>query len=228
MSGSRFDGLLSRFSGTPGPVACPPRVPPKTRMVERFGHVGHVGHHQQEEQREKAGPAHEVGALLDALADAGRDLGPELAQHLRQRLAPLSRQVRAELVSVIDDAFVVALDLEAARRQAHRLLNDAQALEAAKAVWPGYPQPPAPAANVEPLAPWLAHIDRHCELVPEDRRYLMRHLATCTQAEAVRLAHRYVEAWAAGADAEPAPFRKANAGRRAANAFLRASVRGAP
>ncbi|MBB3190655.1 hypothetical protein [Halomonas cerina] len=186
-----------------------------------------MGHHERQAGQGRAGPAHEVETLLAALADAGRDLGPALAHRLRETLAPLSRQVRAELVAVIDDAFEVAPDVEAARRQAHRLLSNAKALEAAKAVWPAYPEPPAstdaqaPAASrVEPVAPWLAHIARHCELVPDDRRYLLHHLAARSDAEAMRLAHRYVEAWAAAAAAESQVHRRANAGRRTANAFL--------
>ncbi|WP_144439587.1 hypothetical protein [Halomonas chromatireducens] len=183
-----------------------------------------MGHHEKEEQQDKAGPAHEVETLLAALADAGRDLGPALAHRLRETLAPLSRQVRAELVAVIDDAFEVAPDLMTARQQARRLLRNAKALEAAQAVWPAYPERPAPVVNVEPLAPWLAHIDRHCELVADDRRYLLHHLSGRPQVEAMRLAHRYVEAWAAAADAESQAHRRANAGRRAANAMLRGTT----
>ena len=216
-----LDDVYRAFAGTPGPATCPASVPAPPRTVERLGHVGPMGHHEKEEQQDKAGLAHEVETLLAALAEIGRDLGPELTQDLRERLAPLSRQVRAELVAVIDDAFEVAPDLMTARRQAHRLLRNAKALEAAQAVWPAYPEPPAPVANVEPLAPWLAHIDRHCELVADDRRYLLHHLSGRPQAEAMRLAHRYVEAWTAGAGAEPQAHRRANAGRRAANTMLR-------
>ncbi|MDY7114827.1 hypothetical protein RAN53_00565 [Halomonas sp. SSL-5] len=189
-----------------------------------------MGHQKEQVGQGEAGPTHEGETLLAALADAGRDLRPDLERQLRETLAPLSRQVRAELVAVIDDTFEVASDVEAARRQAHRLLRNAKALEAAKAVWPAYPSPPptqtpAPAAGrVEPVAPWLAHIARHCELVADDRRYLLHHLAARSDAEAMRLAHRYVEEWAAGAAAEPQPHRQANAGRRAANAMLRGAT----
>lgn len=110
-------------------------------MVEPSGQVGHVGHHESQAGQGEAGPAHEVETLLAALAEAGRDLGPALTYRLRETLAPLSRQVRAELVAVIDDAFEVATSVEAARLQAHRLLDDPASLEAAKAVWPGYPAP---------------------------------------------------------------------------------------
>lgn len=73
-------------------------------------------------------------------------------------------------------------------------------------------------------APWLAHIARHCELVLDDRRYLLHHLAAGSDAEAMRLAHRYIEAWAAAAYAEPQAHRRANVGRRAANAMLRGAT----
>ncbi|RUR30844.1 hypothetical protein ELY33_08510 [Vreelandella andesensis] len=125
------------FAGTHQDTTCPASVPAQTGMVEPSGHVGH---HKRQEVQDKAGPAHEVETLLAALADAGRDLGPDLKRQLQQRLAPLSRQIRAELVAVIDDAFEVAPNVGAARRQAHHLLNNAKALEAAKVVWPAYPE----------------------------------------------------------------------------------------
>lgn len=137
-----LDDVYRAFAGTPRDTTCPTRVPPKTRMVEPSGHVGHMGHHDKQLGQDEAGPAHEIETLLAALADAGRELGPTLAHRLRETLAPLSRQVRAELVVVIDDAFEVAPDAEAARRQAHRLLDSPEVLEAAKAVWPAYPEPP--------------------------------------------------------------------------------------
>lgn len=227
-----LDDVYRAFAGTPPDTTCPEGVQPQTRMVEPSGHVGPIGHHKEQAGQDTAGPVHEIETLLAALADAGRDLGPALAHRLRETLAPLSRQVRAELVAVIDDAFEVAPDVEAARRQAHRLLGDPAALEAAKAVWPGYPEPPATEGNTQRrqrLAtanepPWLAHIARHCELVPDDRRYLLHHLAARSEAEAEKLARRYVETWAAAADAEPQAHRRANAGRRAANAFLRGAT----
>ncbi|SOC51012.1 hypothetical protein SAMN05421509_10171 [Chromohalobacter canadensis] len=200
-----LDDVYLAFAGTPGHMGCPGRVQPQTRMVEPLGHVGHVGHHE----------------MQDGRRDAGRDLGPELMAQVRARLMPLGRQARAELVAVIDDVFEVAPDLTSARRQVRRLLASHKTLEAAKAVWPAYPDPAAPVANVEPLAPWLAHIARHCALVPDDRRYLMQHLSGQSAAEAMRLAHRYGEVWTDTARAEPAPHRQANAGRRAANRWIR-------
>ena len=153
-----LDDVYRAFAGTPAPATCPEGVPPQTRMVEPLGHMGHVGHHERQAEQDEAGAAHEVETLLAALADAGRDLGPVLAHRLREMLAPLSRQVRAELVAVIDDAFEVAPDVEAARRQAYRLLGNAKALETAKAVWPAYPTPPAPTEAQAParaaLRPW--------------------------------------------------------------------------
>jgi len=72
--------------------------------------------------------------------------------------------------------------------------------------------------------PWLAYVPRHCELVPDDRRYLLHHLATCPEAEAMRLAHHYVETWHAAAETEPLPSAKDNRGRTAANRTLLALV----
>ena len=219
-----LDDVYRAFAGTRRDSTCPAPVPPQTRMVEPSGHVGQVGHHQEQVGQDTAGPAHEVETLLAALADAGRDLGPALAHRLRETLAPLSRQIRAELVAVIDDAFEVAPNIVAARRQAHHLLDDPAAVEAAKAVWPGYPVPPpatAHAPTATPVEPWMVYIAQRCELVAEDRCCLLYHLATRPEAEGMRLARRYAETWAAAADAEPQAHRRVNAGRRAANAMLR-------
>ncbi|WP_192036166.1 hypothetical protein [Halomonas sp. YLGW01] len=139
-----LDDVYRAFAGTSRDTTCPAPVPAPVRTVEQLGHVGHMGHYENEERQDKAGPAHEVETLLAALADAGRDLRPALAHRLRETLLPLSRQVRAELIAVIDDAFEVAPDVEAACRHAHRLLDDPAAVEAAKAVWPAYPEPLAP------------------------------------------------------------------------------------
>lgn len=136
-----LDDVYRAFAGTRRDTTCPEGVPSQTRMVEPLGPVGPMGHHQEQVGQDKAGPAHEVETLLATLADSGRDLGPALAHRLRETLAPLSRQVRAELVAVIDDAFEVVPDVEAARRQAYHLLSDAKALEDAKALWPDYPAP---------------------------------------------------------------------------------------
>lgn len=119
-----LDDVYRAFAGTRMDTISPGPVPPQTRMVEPLGQAGHVGHHQEQVEQGEAGPAHEVETLLAALADAGRDLGPALAHRLRVTLAPLSRQVRAELVAMIDDTFEVASETEAARRKAHRLLSD--------------------------------------------------------------------------------------------------------
>lgn len=137
-----LDDVYRAIAGTPVPATCPGGVQSQTRMVEPLGHVGHVGRHQEQIGQSEAGPAHEVETLLAALADAGRDLGPGLAHRLRETLAPLSRQVRAELVAVIDDVFEAAPDMEAACRKTHRLLRDPESLDTAKAVWPDHPAPP--------------------------------------------------------------------------------------
>ncbi|MDT8880726.1 hypothetical protein RSO68_14715 [Halomonas saccharevitans] len=134
-----LDDVYRAFGGIHRDTACHEGIPPQTLMVEQ---LGPVGHHKKQVGQGEAGSAHEVETLLAALADAGRDLGPALAHRLRETLLPLSRQVRAELIAVIDDAFEVAPDVEAACRHAHRLLDDPAAVEAAKAVWPAYPDPP--------------------------------------------------------------------------------------
>lgn len=96
----------------------------------------------------------DIELLLTALTDAGRALSPELEYQLRKRLRPLSREVRAELVAAVDDAFEVAPDTATARQQACRLLTSEKALQAAKAVWPAYPDSPEPESDTEPLTPW--------------------------------------------------------------------------
>lgn len=109
------------------------------------------------------------------------------------------------------------------------MLRNAKALEAAKAVWPAYPEPLATSDSQAPAErhidpPWLAYAAHHCALVPDDRRYLLHHLATRPEAEAMKVARHYVEAWAAGAAAEPQAQRRDNAGRRTANAMLRGTT----
>ncbi|WP_219810286.1 hypothetical protein [Halomonas caseinilytica] len=49
----------------------------------------------------------------------------------------------------------------------------------------------------------------------------MQHLSGLPAAEAMRLVHRYVEAWTDAARSEPQAHRRANAGRRAANRYLK-------
>lgn len=115
--------------GTRGQATCPAPVPAPTRMVEPLGQVGHMGHQKTEGQQDKAELPNEVETLLTALSDAGCDLGPELAHRLRERLSPLSRQVRAELVAMIDDAFEAAPNLASARQHTHRMLSTAEAWE---------------------------------------------------------------------------------------------------
>ncbi len=176
------------------------------------------------------GPAHDIDTIIDVLArQVGRPLGEELVLLLRQAMRPMSRQARAELVAVIDDVFEVSPDLEAARQESHRMLRNAKALEAAKAVWPAYPEPPAPTEAQAPAAghveaTWRTYIYRHSKLAPDDERYLVRHLLQRSGAEATKLARRYVETWAAGAATEPQTQRRDNAGRFDANRELRSTI----
>lgn len=145
-----LDDVYRAFAGTPGPATCPARVAPRPRMIEPLGHMGHVGHHEKERQQDTAGP---VETLLAALADMGRNLGPELKDRLQEQLRPLSREMRAELVAAVDDVFEVALDTAAARQQAYRLLTNERTLQAAKAVWPAYPDSPEPESDTDLQTP---------------------------------------------------------------------------
>ncbi len=223
-----LEDVYRAFAGTPRDTPCPPRVPPQPPAVEPSGRMGQVGQHDKQAEQREVGQEREIEMLLAALADAGRDLGPKLAHRLRETLVPLSQQVRAELLTVVDDAFEVALDVDDARRHAGHLLGDSAAVEAAKAVWPAYPAPPpiealaAASSDVEP--PWMTYVARHCELVPDDWCYLLHRLTGRPAVEADKLARQYVEAWAAAAYAEPQAHRRANAGRRAANAMLRGAT----
>lgn len=214
-----LSSVYQALSGTPGHHTGPRRVPPQTRMVEPLGHMGHVGHHKMQGGG-KDDPGRSVEALLAALADAGRHLGHDLEGQVRARLMMMDRQSRAELAAAIDDAFEVAPDLTSARQQARRMLTNANTRQAAMAVWPAFPEPKEPVSNVEHMAPWLALIAQHCALVPDDHRYLIHHLSGLPDAQAMRKARRYAQAWLRAADGEPRNHRKENAGRRAANASL--------
>lgn len=120
------------------------------RVVEPTAHHAHRAHQKNEEgsaDRETPGPLEGIEVVISSLkAGAGRDLGPTLEHRLRQALRPLSRRVRAELAAVLDDAFEVAASDEDARHQCHRLLTDPEAIEAARAVWPGLPEGEEPHA----------------------------------------------------------------------------------
>ncbi|MFU1518307.1 hypothetical protein ACM25P_07320 [Vreelandella alkaliphila] len=170
--------------------------------------------------------------MLDTLKAIGRDLGDDLERLARERLMPLANPVRAEVIAALDDAFTVAPDLPSARKQCCRLLTDMGALDAAKACWPTLPEPASEIATaphrqtVMPIIePWLALIEQHCPLVPEDKRFIRVRLATLAPGHAMRLARQYVEAWQQAEQQEPHSHAKDNAGRCAANRLLRVAPR---
>jgi hypothetical protein len=165
----------------------------------------------------------EVDTLLDNLKAVGREMG--LVQALaRDAMAQLTREAAAELAVVLDDAFAVAPNDATARAHCRRLLNDPQALAAAKAVWPDLPPPLAAipqattTARVVDHAPqWLRLIRQHCAVVPEDERLLNRCLGMRPPRDALQAAKHYVTTWQQAVSAEPREAARDNAGRRAAN-----------
>ncbi|MDP3535712.1 MAG: hypothetical protein Q8S08_10020 [Halomonas sp.] len=187
---------------------------------------------QQAVQTKPATPA-EIAAIIGGLKAAGRSLG--LVEALaREAMAQLTREAAAELAVVLDDVFEVAPDDATARAHCRRVLNDQEALAAAKAVWPDLPpalvaipqqqaKPNAPASDDTP--PWLRLIRQHCALVPEDERLLTRFLGSKEPRDALQAAQRYVSTWQQAADAEPRDAARDNAGRRAANNELRGGNR---
>lgn len=95
---------------------------------------------------EAATTAANVETLLANLRIVGRDLGvvQELA---RTTMLQLSQKAAAELAVALDDAFEVSPDTASAVAQCRKLLTNPAALEAAQALWPRLPPPPAPAFN---------------------------------------------------------------------------------
>jgi len=187
---------------------------------------------QQAVKAEPATPA-EIAAIIGGLKAVGRSLG--LVEALaREVMAQLTREAAAELAVVLDDVFEVAPDDATARTHCRRLLNDQEALAAAKAVWPDLPpalvaipqqqaKPNVPASDDTP--PWLRLIRQRCALVPEDERLLTRCLGMRPPRDALHAAQRYVTTWQQAADAEPREAARDNAGRRAANNELRGGSR---
>lgn len=189
---------------------------------------------RQNPTREKkstiATPA-EVETIIDGLKDMGRRLGT-IEVLVRLAMLKMSRDAAAELAVAIDDAFTVAPSGDMARAQCRRLLNDPQALEAAKAVWPSLPPALAPMTQTARSAPvvdhapqWLRLIRDYCPLAPEDERLLNGSLAMRAPHEALETAKRYVATWQHAANAEPREAARDNAGRRAANNELRGGNR---
>ncbi|WP_417837688.1 hypothetical protein [Thalassospira tepidiphila] len=228
----QYAGTTDTVKWTPDTTPCPPCVHATTRMVEASGPHGPRGHHKIDKQdvKPKQVPATtaEIAVIIGGLKASGRSLG--LAEALaREAMAHITREDAAELAVVLDDVFEVAADDATARAHCRRLLNDPQALEAVKAVWPDLPpalvsipqqeKTTAPASDDTP--PWLRLIRQHCALVPEDERLLTRCLGMQPPRDAMQTAQRYVITWQQAADAEPREAARDNAGRRAANNELR-------
>ena len=98
-------------------------------------------------------------------------------------------------------------------------------------------QAPGPLADIDTsakaapcgLQQWVEWIAEQCPLLTDDRAFVAGKLALLPSDGQEIAARRYVKAWLAGADAQPQPVRKENAGRFAANqTLLRVSRRPLP
>lgn len=123
-----------------GPTSEPPQGQPETRAVVGDGPGGPGGPEQIKRQQDNhasipLATAQEVETMLANLRAVGRDLG-EVEGYARFTLRKLTRAAAAEVVAVLDDLFETAPNADLARSQCRRVLNDPQALAAAKAVWP--------------------------------------------------------------------------------------------
>lgn len=116
-----LDDVYRAIAGTPVPATCPGGVQPQTRMVEPPGHRGHTGHLKSDAVPNEV-MLNEVDVLINALAEVGRNLGTELRENLRERLLPLSKMSRAEMVARIDDIFENSTDEREARIKAYDFL----------------------------------------------------------------------------------------------------------
>jgi hypothetical protein len=71
------------------------------------------------------------------------------------------------------------------------------------------------------IEPWLALIEKRCGLLAEDRRFIRLRLATRQHGDAMQLAEGYSTAWEQAAMQEQRTHVKNNAGRQAANRWLK-------
>ncbi|MGP9590707.1 MULTISPECIES: hypothetical protein [unclassified Halomonas] len=181
-----------------------------------------------DQERYKPATPAEIATIISGLKAVGRSLG--LVEALaREAMAQLTREAAAELAVVLDDVFEVAPDDTTAHAHCRRLLNDQEALAAAKAVWPSLPptlaaipqQAQTNATASDDTPSWLRLIRQHCALVPEDERLLTRCLGMRASQDALQAARRYVTTWQQAASAEPREAARDNAGRRAANQILK-------
>ncbi|MGO2010056.1 hypothetical protein [Vreelandella alkaliphila] len=74
------------------------------------------------------------------------------------------------------------------------------------------------------IEPWLALIEKRCGLLAEDRRFIRLRLATRQHGEAMQLAEGYSTAWEQAAMREQRAHVKNNAGRQAANRWLKKAL----
>ncbi|MEQ6917030.1 hypothetical protein [Halomonas aquatica] len=153
-----------------------------------------------------AGPARDIDTIIEVMTQqVGRPLGDELIGLMRETMRPMSRQARADLAAAIDDCFERVESEQAGRHQATELMRE-------------------PVTQGEALGSFseaLEWITARCSLETGDTSYLAKHLMLMSQPAMASAAERYVATWQAAAEGEPALHRRANAGRRAANAFLR-------
>ncbi|UTD57277.1 hypothetical protein [Halomonas sp. MS1] len=82
-------------------------------------------------------------------------------------------------------------------------------------------QHPRRASVTTRIEPWLALIEKRCGLLAEDRRFIRLRLATRQHGDAMQLAEGYSTAWEQAAMQEQRAHVKNNAGRQAANRWLK-------
>jgi hypothetical protein len=171
--------------------------------------ANHKGRVQQEVEHaandpEPPAPEADIDLLLENLrfdftGAPLHDIDNELAGAIRLVVLPMGRRARADLAALIDDELAAE-----GRERVLALLQ--QRIE------------------VQPPATWLEWIKQECPLVDGDVEFIGRVLARLDPREQEQAAHRYVAAWKAAAEAEAQAHRRANAGRRAANAMLRGAT----
>lgn len=85
-------------------------------------------------------------------------------------------------------------------------------------------QHPRRASVTTRIEPWLALIEKRCGLLAEDRRFIRLRLATQQHGDAMQLAEGYSAAWEQAAMQEQRTHVKNNAGRQAANRWLKRAL----
>lgn len=194
---------LAKLTKTPRHLEAVPTAPMPS--VTENSHLASAAEPESSGQKGAPAPLYEVERIIEVLArEVGRDLGPDLEDLMRRAMGPLDRGTRATLAAEIDDAFETVQGVEQARAQA------AQAIR-------GRVGDPPPAS----LADWLVWIEARCPTNADDRKYLTGRLKWLAPMQMATACRWYVQVWAKAADGEPQPHRKDNAGRRAANTFLR-------